>query len=46
LYTITCSPDTWVVDNFSLVGGIAYWNVLFTRYAQDWEVEMVISFYE
>jgi len=37
-----------VVDNLSVVGGVAQWNVLFTRYAQDWEVEveMVMSFNE
>jgi hypothetical protein len=29
-----------------VVGGVAHWNVPFTRYAQDWEVEMMISFYE
>jgi hypothetical protein len=34
------------VDNLSLVGGVAHWTVLFTRYAQAWEVEMVMSFYE
>jgi len=32
--------------NLSVVGGVAHWNVLFMHYAQDWEVEMVISFYE
>jgi hypothetical protein len=34
------------VNNLSMVGGVVHWNVLFTRYAQDWEVEMVMSFYE
>jgi hypothetical protein len=29
-----------------MVDGVAQWNVVFTRYAQDWEVEMVLSFYE
>jgi len=33
LYTIARSPDAWVVDNLSVVGGVAHWNVLFTRYA-------------
>jgi hypothetical protein len=46
LYFIARFPDAWVVDNLSVVGGVEHWNVLFTRYAQDWEVEMVISFYE
>jgi hypothetical protein len=35
-----------VVDNLVVVGGVAQWNVLFTRYAQDWEVEMVMFFFE
>jgi hypothetical protein len=37
-----------VVNNLSVVGGVVHWNVLFTRYAQDWEVEveMVMSLYE
>jgi hypothetical protein len=46
LYSIAHFPDAWVVDNLSVVGGAAHWNVLFTRYAQDWDLEMVISFYE
>jgi hypothetical protein len=46
LYSIARFSDAWVVDNLSVVGGVAHWNVLFTRYAHDWEVEMVISFYE
>jgi hypothetical protein len=35
-----------VVDNLSVVGDVAHWNVLFTRNVQDWEVEMVMSFFE
>jgi hypothetical protein len=35
-----------VVDNLSMVDGVAHWNVVFTRYAQDWEVELVLSFYD
>jgi hypothetical protein len=46
LYTIARFPNAWVVDNLSVVGVVSQWNVLFTRYAQDWEVEMVMSFYE
>jgi len=46
LYTIARSPDAWVVDNLSMVGGVTHWNVLFTRNAQDWELEMVMSFFE
>jgi hypothetical protein len=46
LYSIARFPDAWVVDNWSVVGGVAHWNILFMRYAQNWEVEMVICFYE
>jgi hypothetical protein len=46
LYTLARFPDAWVVNNSSVVDGVAHWNVVFTRYAQDWEVEMVLSFYE
>lgn len=35
-----------MVDNLSVVGSVVHWNVLFTRYAQDWEVEMVMSFFD
>lgn len=35
LYSIARSPDAWVVDNLSVVGGVVHWNVLFTRYAHD-----------
>jgi len=46
LYCIGRSPDAWVVDDLSVVGCVVHWNVLFTRYGQDWEVEIVMSFYE
>jgi hypothetical protein len=46
LYTIARSHDAWVVDNLSMVGGVAHLNVLFTRNAQDWELEMVMSFFD
>jgi hypothetical protein len=46
LYTLTRFPDAWVVDNLFVVDGVAHWNVVITRYAQDWEVELVLSFYE
>jgi len=33
LYCIARSPDAWVVDNLSVVGGMVHWNVLFMSYA-------------
>jgi hypothetical protein len=29
-----------------MLDGVAQWNVIFMRLAHDWEVEMVLSFYE
>jgi len=46
LFSLAHFQDAWVVDNLSVVDGVAHWSVVFTRYAQDWEVEMVLSFYE
>jgi hypothetical protein len=46
LFSIALFPEAWVVDNLSVIGGVAHWNVLFTRNVQDWEVEMVMSFFE
>jgi hypothetical protein len=46
LFSIARFKDAWVVDILSMVDGVAHWNVVFTRLAQDWEVEMVISLYE
>jgi len=35
-----------VVDNLAVHNGNINWNVLFTRQLQDWEMEMVLSFFE
>jgi hypothetical protein len=35
-----------VVDNLYVLDGVAHWNVVFTRLAQNWEVEMVLFLYE
>jgi len=35
-----------VVDNLFVLDGVAHWNVVFTRLAQNWEVEMVLFLYE
>jgi hypothetical protein len=34
------------VDNLAVHNGNIHWNVLFTRQLQDWEMEMVLSFFE
>jgi len=46
VYTLARFPDACVVDNLSVVDRVAHWNVVFMRYAQDWEVKMVLSFHE
>jgi hypothetical protein len=43
LFSIARFKDAWVVDNLSMLDGVAHWNVVFTRLAQDWEVKMVLS---
>jgi hypothetical protein len=35
-----------VVDNLAVHNGNIHWNVLFKRQLQDWEMEMVLSFFE
>jgi len=46
LLSIARYKDAWMVDNLSVLDGVVQWNVVFTCLAQDWEVEMVFSFYE
>jgi len=46
LFSSTRYKDAWVVYNLSVQDGAAHWNVVFMRLVQDWEVEMVLSFYE
>jgi hypothetical protein len=46
LFSIARYKDAWVADNLSVQDRVAQWNVVFTRLGQDWEVEMVLSFYE
>jgi len=46
VFSIARFKDVWSVDNLFVLDGVAHWNVVFTRLAQDWEVEMVLSFYE
>jgi hypothetical protein len=46
LFSIPQFKDAWVGDNLSVLDGVAHLNVVFTHLAQDWEVEMVLYFYE
>jgi hypothetical protein len=46
LYSIVRNKATMVVDNLAVQNGNIHWNVLFTRQFQDWEMEMVLSFFE
>jgi hypothetical protein len=46
LFSIAQRKDAWVADNMQYQDGITQWNVIFTRPVQDWELEMVLSFFE
>jgi hypothetical protein len=35
-----------VADNLMVHNGVIQWNVLFTRQIQDWEMDMVLSFFD
>jgi hypothetical protein len=45
LFSIALYKDAWAVDYLSLHRWSYTWNVVFTRLVQDWEMEMVLSFY-
>jgi hypothetical protein len=38
--------EAWVKDNFIWRNGIVEWNVIFVRSIQDWEVDVISSFFE
>jgi hypothetical protein len=46
LFSIAWRKDAWVVDNLQFREGNMHWNVTFTKPIQDWEVEVVLSFFE
>jgi hypothetical protein len=46
LFSIVRNKDATVVDNLVVYNGVIQWNVLFTRQIQDWEMEMILSFFE
>jgi hypothetical protein len=46
LFSIVRNKDAMVADNLVVHNGVIQWNVLFTRQIQDWEMDMVISFFD
>jgi hypothetical protein len=46
LFSIVRNKDVMVVDNLAVHNGVIQWNVLFTRQIQDWEMDMVLSFFD
>jgi hypothetical protein len=43
--SIERNKDAMVADNLVVQNGVIQWNVIFTRPVQDWEIEMVLSFF-
>jgi hypothetical protein len=46
LFSIVSNKDAMVADNLVVHNGVIQWNVLFTRQIQDWEMDMVLSFFD
>jgi hypothetical protein len=46
LFSIARYKEAWVKENFIWRNGIVEWNVIFVRSVQDWEVDVVSSFFE
>jgi hypothetical protein len=45
LFSIARYKDVWVKDNFIWRNRIVEWNVIFVRSVQDWELDVVSSFF-
>jgi hypothetical protein len=45
LFRIARNKEAWVSDYMQIMNEEAHWNVPFCRVAQDWEVEVVVTFY-
>jgi hypothetical protein len=45
LFSIVRNKDARVTDNLVVQNGVTKWNVIFTHPIQDWEMEMVLSFF-
>jgi exonuclease III len=46
LYRIARYKEAWVNDNFGWRNGVVEWNVIFIRSIQDWEMDMISTFFE
>ena len=45
-FSIARYKEAWVKDNFIWRNGVVKWNVIFVRSIQDWELGMVLSFFD
>jgi hypothetical protein len=45
LFSISRYKDIWVKDNFTWRNGSIEWNVIFVHSVQDWEVDVILSFF-
>jgi hypothetical protein len=45
LFGIACAKDVPVEAHMVNSGGVIQWNMSFARPAQDWEVDVFVSFY-
>jgi hypothetical protein len=46
LYHIARYKEAWVKDNFSWRNGVVEWNVIFIHAIQDWEMDVILTFFE
>jgi hypothetical protein len=46
LFSIACCKEAWVLNNMRVSNGNLHWNLSFIRSVQDWEVDLVIAFYD
>ena len=44
LYASALSKEAWVADLWEDLGGGGHWTPCFTRYFNDWELELVETF--
>jgi hypothetical protein len=46
LYHIARHKEAWVKDNFIWGNGVVEWNAIFIRSIQDWEMDVISTFFE